>query len=97
MGFLNKLLYRKRLAEKPLTREPGPGESFQNHYEYDAEYILIPGGRYKYQAKTKKKVPNVYFAKYPVTKNDTGALFAILKARSGSFGKSYRRESLTGE
>jgi formylglycine-generating enzyme required for sulfatase activity len=42
-------------------------KSFHNLHEYDAEYILIPGGRYKYQGKTEKEVPNVYFAKYPVT------------------------------
>ena len=40
---------------------------FHSRFELDAEYILIPGGRYKYQGKTEKEVPNVYFAKYPVT------------------------------
>ena len=41
--------------------------SFRNPFELDAEYILIPGGRYKYQGKTEKEVSNIYFAKYPVT------------------------------
>lgn len=67
MGFFNKLLYRKGQVEKPVTTKLGRGESFQNRYEYDAEYILIPGGRYKYQGETEKEVPNIYFAKYPVT------------------------------
>lgn len=40
---------------------------FYNPHEYDAEYILIPGGRYKYQGKTEKEVSDIYFAKYPVT------------------------------
>lgn len=40
-----------------------------NHYnEQNAEYILIPGGEYKYSVtKQKVKVPDMYFAKYPVT------------------------------
>ena len=42
-------------------------KSFHNPYEYDAEYILIPGGRYKYQGKIDKEVFGIYFAKYPVT------------------------------
>jgi formylglycine-generating enzyme required for sulfatase activity len=42
-------------------------KSFRNPHEYDAEYILIPGGRYKYQGETEKEVSNIYFAKYPVT------------------------------
>ena len=41
--------------------------SFRNPFELDAEYILIPGGRYRYHNQTEKKVPNMYFAKYPVT------------------------------
>ena len=41
--------------------------SFRNPFELDAEYILIPGGRYKYQGEDEKDVSSVYFAKYPVT------------------------------
>lgn len=72
MGFFNRLLCRKGQAEKPVTTKSGRGESFQNRYEYDAEYLLIPGGRYRYQydppAKTEEKeVSDIYFAKYPVT------------------------------
>lgn len=44
-----------------------PPQSFHNRYEYNAEYIIIPGGRYKYQGKAETNVPSVYFAKYPVT------------------------------
>ena len=43
-------------------------KSFNNPHEYDAEYILIPGGRYKYsQTGQIESVPDMYFAKYPVT------------------------------
>jgi formylglycine-generating enzyme required for sulfatase activity len=41
--------------------------SFRNPFEFNAEYILIPSGRYKYQGKTETEVPDIYFAKYPVT------------------------------
>ena len=42
--------------------------SFRNPVEYNAEYILIPGGTIKYSVTNKiEKVPDLYFAKYPVT------------------------------
>ncbi len=41
--------------------------TFRNPFELNAEYILISGGHYKYQGKTGKEVPDIYFAKYPVT------------------------------
>ena len=51
------------------NRSNGEEESnlFYNQHEYDAEYILIPDGRYKYQGKIEKEVSDIYFAKYPVT------------------------------
>lgn len=41
--------------------------SFRNRNEYNAEYILIHGGRYKYQGEVEKNLPSIYFSKYPVT------------------------------
>ncbi|MCK6620452.1 MAG: SUMF1/EgtB/PvdO family nonheme iron enzyme [Calditrichaceae bacterium] len=42
--------------------------SFRNPYEDHAEYMLIPGGAYKYSVSKKNEtVPNLYFAKYPLT------------------------------
>lgn len=41
--------------------------SCRNPYEYNAEYIRIPGGRYNYQDEGEKDASFVYFAKYPVT------------------------------
>ena len=39
-----------------------------NPIELNAEYILIPGGKYKYSVTEKETaVPPLYFAKYPVT------------------------------
>lgn len=43
-------------------------KSFHNPHEYDAEYILIPGGSFEYSVTKKtEQVSNVYFARYPVT------------------------------
>lgn len=43
-------------------------ESFQNLHEFNAEYILIPDGEFKYSVSNKiEKMPDLYFAKYPVT------------------------------
>ncbi|NUM76945.1 SUMF1/EgtB/PvdO family nonheme iron enzyme [candidate division KSB1 bacterium] len=41
---------------------------FRNPLEFDAEYILIPSGKYKYSVNGELvEVPPLYFAKYPVT------------------------------
>ncbi|NUO80566.1 SUMF1/EgtB/PvdO family nonheme iron enzyme [candidate division KSB1 bacterium] len=42
--------------------------SFRNPVEYNAEYILLRGGTIKFSVTKKvEKVPDLYFAKYPVT------------------------------
>jgi len=43
-------------------------KSFRNNFEQQAEYILIPAGSYVYSVTDKEEqVPDLYFAKYPVT------------------------------
>ncbi len=43
-------------------------KSFLNPLEYNAEYILIPGGTYQYSVTQQAEVvPDIYFAKYPLT------------------------------
>ncbi len=58
-----------RVPDKFFT--DSTGERFYTSHELGAEYILIPGGKYIYQkGKELEKevtVPNLYFAKYPVT------------------------------
>ena len=42
--------------------------TFRNPFELDAEYIHIPAGSFRYSVTKKvEKVPDIYFAKYPVT------------------------------
>jgi len=43
-------------------------ESFRNPFELNAEYIRIPAGSFEYSVPKKTEhVPDIYFAKYPVT------------------------------
>ena len=58
----------KAKGEKPIAIVEGRGKSFHNRYEYNAEYIFIPGGSFKYSVTKKaEQVSGVYFTKYPVT------------------------------
>ena len=78
------------LKLKPVTNTPQSitledrPPSFRNPFEYDAEYILIPGGRYIY-SKTKKEEPveDLYVAKYPVTNKLYRSFIAALGKQSG--------------
>jgi len=55
-------------AEKTKSLFKTLPPSFHNPLEYNAEYILSPGGSFQYSVtKQIQKAPNVYFAKYPVT------------------------------
>jgi formylglycine-generating enzyme required for sulfatase activity len=43
-------------------------DSFRNPFEYNVEYIKIPGGTYEFSvSKQTVTVPGLYFCKYPVT------------------------------
>jgi formylglycine-generating enzyme required for sulfatase activity/energy-coupling factor transporter ATP-binding protein EcfA2 len=43
-------------------------DSFRNPFEYNVEYIKIPGGTYEFSvSKQTVRVPDLYFCKYPVT------------------------------
>ena len=66
----------RELLELWKLREPqtepeiitGLASSWRNPHELDAEYILIPGGRYNYSVNGESvEVASIYFAKYPVT------------------------------
>jgi formylglycine-generating enzyme required for sulfatase activity len=56
---------------------------FLNPVEYDAEYILIPGGRYEYSVTKKQaEVPSLYFAKYPVTNKQYRTFIQYIRGES---------------
>lgn len=60
-----------RIIAREMEFQFGITRSFLNPIEYNAEYILIPGGNYIFQKGTEGErrvvVPDMYFAKYPVT------------------------------
>ena len=66
-------------AEKSVTGKPA---SFRNPNEQGAEYILIPGGNYRYSVTNEiVDVPDAYFAKYPVTNKLYRLFIAWLQAK----------------
>lgn len=57
--------------------------SFFNSREENAEYILIPGGTYRFSVTGKDvMVPPTYFARYPVTNKRYGLFMAYLKQQA---------------
>ncbi len=74
-------------AEKPVF---GTTRSILNSNEYDAEYILIPGGSYIYSETGKQEpVDDLYVAKYPVTNKLYRSFIAALEGASELKEKLY--------
>jgi len=70
------------LASKAEESAGGKPASFRNPNEQGAEYILIPGGNYRYSVTDKiVDVPDAYFAKYPVTNKLYRLFIAWLQAK----------------
>jgi len=60
----------------------------RNPFEYDAQYILIPGGIYIFSVMNNEiTVPDIYFAKYPVTNRQYRSFIGFLG------GKPVEREN----
>ncbi|MBN1929137.1 MAG: SUMF1/EgtB/PvdO family nonheme iron enzyme [Chlorobiaceae bacterium] len=56
---------------------------FINPYEFDAQYIRIPGGRYIYsQTEKEVSIPGLWFAKYPVTNRQYRSFVDFLAGKS---------------
>ncbi len=65
-----EILIEWKLHRPPVAPAAGPGlePSWRNPFELEAEYIRIPGGKYRFSVtKQEVTVPELYFAKYPVT------------------------------
>jgi formylglycine-generating enzyme required for sulfatase activity len=61
----------ERIREKPGIKELFLGSSFRNPFEYNVEYIKIPGGTFKYSGSGEMvTVPDLFFCKYPVTNKE---------------------------
>jgi formylglycine-generating enzyme required for sulfatase activity len=71
-------------AEKSITGKP---LSYRNPNEQNAEYILIPGGRYIYSETEKEvNVEDLYVARYPVTNKLYRAFIASLSGKDAIGG-----------
>ena len=67
------------LVIKPPVLAAENNNRFFNPIEDNAEYILIAGGSYKYSVtKQLVQVPDLYFAKYPVTILVTGEFVTVM-------------------
>ncbi|RIK77614.1 signal transduction protein [candidate division KSB1 bacterium] len=65
-----EILIEWKLHRPAVAAAAGPGleRSWRNPFELEAEYIRIPGGKYRFSVtKQEVTVPELYFAKYPVT------------------------------
>ncbi|MGH7493814.1 MAG: SUMF1/EgtB/PvdO family nonheme iron enzyme [bacterium] len=68
-------------------------ESFRNPVEYNAEYILIRAGTIRYSVtKQIDKVPDIYFAKYPVTNKQYRRFIRYLRGEDAESGKLFAPE-----
>lgn len=55
--------------------------SFRNRLEHNAHYIRVPGGSYIFsQTKSQVRIPELYFAKYPVTNRQYRTFIAYLRS-----------------
>ena len=82
---LKKLAEAKVPTRGLFTQLP---KSFHNPHEYDAEYILIPGGRYTCSVTERiESVPNMYFAKYLVTNKRYRRFIRYLKEKEHGLPK----------
>ncbi|MGH7454788.1 MAG: formylglycine-generating enzyme family protein, partial [bacterium] len=80
VGAARKTIKPKLFAELPA--------SFRHPVEYNAEYILIRGGTIQYSAtKQVEKVPDLYFAKYPVTNKQYRRFIRYLRNEETEIGK----------
>lgn len=70
------------------TTEKGRQRSFRNKFEYGAEYITINGGSFLYSFTRKKEtIPDIMFARYPVTNKQYRTFIDYLKGRGHDFVK----------
>ena len=74
-----------------LTDELPP--SFRNPFEYNAEYILTPAGTVQNSVTNKiEKIPNLYFAKYPVTNKQYRRFIRYLKGEENDLNERFSSE-----
>jgi formylglycine-generating enzyme required for sulfatase activity len=78
------------VLQKIKTKEPHLQNSFRNPFEYNVEYIKIPGGTYQYSlSKQTVTVPDLYFCKYPVTNKRYRRFISYLTGKEKELEKEF--------
>ncbi len=81
----------ERIIEKPGPKELFLGSSFRNPFEYNVEYIKIPGGTYKYSVSEEMvTVPDLFFCKYPVTNKQYRQFIFFLEGNEKDLNRDLR-------
>ncbi len=79
---------RKELSK---LRQKESSKIITNPYEFDAQYLLISGGKYIYSVTEKKvSIPDIWFAKYPVTNRQYRAFIDFLAGKPSESAKSFK-------
>ena len=94
---------QQRAVERPEVERGVPADvfglrakSFRNPHELNAEYIRIPGGSFEYSVTKKTEpVPDLYFAKYPVTNQRYRRFIGYLAGRVPEFSRVLPVESFS--
>ncbi|MGH7494954.1 MAG: SUMF1/EgtB/PvdO family nonheme iron enzyme [bacterium] len=90
LDFAKEILAYSRFIAQPMADDRYLYQtllrSFRNSFEENTEYILIPGGEFKYSVTEKiETLPNIYFAKYPVTNKRYRRFVAYLAGEDTEF------------
>lgn len=81
------LEWQQLKLEAALGAVAGTTGSWHNPFELKAEYIRIPGGKYRFSiTKQEVTVPELYFAKYPVTNKLYRRFIAYLREEKSMAG-----------
>jgi formylglycine-generating enzyme required for sulfatase activity len=87
-----------KIKDAPVLPDERPA-IIRNPYEFDAQYILIPGGKYIYSLPEPKgtvvTVPDLWFAKYPVTNRQYRPFIGFLGGKPSESAKSFTLKAYT--
>lgn len=82
---------RPAVAGTPKATVAPAGPSWRNPLELEAEYIRIPGGKYRFSVtKEEVTVPDLYFAKYLVTNKLYRRFIAYLREQEKTMAETLR-------
>ncbi|MCX5645098.1 MAG: SUMF1/EgtB/PvdO family nonheme iron enzyme [Phycisphaerae bacterium] len=101
--YARELLAQRVAVEAHLAKAPQvvlphkePPASFRNPYELNAEYLRIPGGSFEYSVTHKAEtVPDLYFAKYPVTNQRYRLFVSYLAGHETALGQVLPADSFS--